>query len=609
MNAITTHIRSYPFVATAICLMLVGGALQLTGYSTVTKVMFSIFCLGIAIQLATAMVRDLFHGHYGIDILAILAILSTLAIGEIWASIVIVLMLTGGEALEDFASARAKKELTALLKRAPQTAHKLTSHGQHKTISLQTVAVGDKLLVKPGEVIPVDSTLLSTTAEVDESSLTGESLPVVYKKNDLLMSGAINGSSGIEIIATKTAKESQYQQIIALVSSAADLQAPFVRLADRYAVPFTLVSVSIAAASWLISGQLVRAAEVLVVATPCPLLLGAPIAFISGMSRAAKNGIIIKSGTVLEQLAAIKTVAFDKTGTLTHGIPAIESIEAAKTATAAEVLQYAASAERHSAHVLAQAIVEKAKAETITLLSAKDVHETIAEGVSAIINGKEVLVGKHGFLKSTGIPMHTNSLKAGETAVYVAVDCVYIGCITFSDQLRPESKATVNTLRQLGVTQTVMLTGDSAGTAQRIAAAIDITDFKAECLPLDKVKAIQAIKNRPVMMVGDGVNDAPVLAAADVGMAMGARGSTAASETADVVVLVDDISKSASAIRIAQNTMSVALQSVWLGIAISILLMVIAVTGIIPAIVGALLQEVVDVLVIINALRAHGPWR
>lgn len=609
MNKITTFTRVYPLVAATIGLMIIGGILHSIGYYSITQLLFTLFCLIVAAKLAVDMVRDLLHGHYGVDILAILAILSTLAIGEVWATIVIVLMLTGGEALEDFAAARAKKELTSLLKRAPQTAHKLTGNGQHKTIPLRDVKVGDKLLVKPGEVLPVDGKLLSTAAELDESSLTGESLPVAYRKGNLLMSGAINGSVALEMTATKTAKESQFQQIIQLVTAAADLQAPFVRLADRYAVPFTIVAVTIASIAGLLSGSLIRAAEVLVVATPCPLLLGAPIAFISGMSRAAKNGIIIKSGGVLERLAAIRAVAFDKTGTLTLGVPTIETIEATPQSSPHAVLQYAASVEQHSTHVLARAITHKSKADKISLLTAKNVHETIAEGISATIEGKEVLVGKHGFLKSEGVTMHTGALKAGETAVYVAVDCTYIGCITFSDQVRPESKSTVSYLRELGVTHAVMLTGDSTGTAKRIAAAIGITDIHAECLPLDKVKAIQSLPYRPVMMVGDGVNDAPVLAAADVGMAMGARGSTAASETADVVVLVDDISRSAQAIRIAKHTLSIALQSVWLGIAISVLLMLVAMTGLIPAIIGALLQEVVDILVIINALRAHGPWR
>lgn len=608
MQKVQLFIKRYPFVAATIVVALVAGVIQITGYGLAAQIIITIFALGVAGKLAIGMVNDLRHGHYGVDILAILAIGSTLAVGEVWATIVIVLMLTGGEALEDFAAARAKKELTALLKQAPQTAHKITHGDHHVTVKLSEIVVGDKLYVKPGEVLPVDSQLISPAAELDESSLTGESLPVTYKKGDSLMSGTINGSAAITIRALKTAKNSQFQQIIKLVAAAADLQAPFVRLADRYAVPFTIIAVGIAILSWWLSGNLVRAAEVLVVATPCPLLIGAPTAFISGMSRAAKNGIIIKSGSTLERLATIRAVAFDKTGTLTCGIPAIESIDAVKGHSQHDVLLYAASAEHHSVHILAKAIVEKAKSQRLTLKTAKDARETIAEGISAVIDGQEVLVGKHGFLKNAGVSIKSAALKAGETAVYVAVDSTYIGSITFTDQIRPESKSTIQSLQSNGVDHTVMLTGDSTGTARRIAHAIGITDFQAECLPLDKVRAIQQLPFRPVMMVGDGVNDAPVLAAADVGMAMGARGSTAASETADVVVLVDDISKSAQAIAIAKHTLAVALQSVWIGIVVSIILMIIAMTGIIPAIVGALLQEVVDVVVIINALRAHGRW-
>lgn len=608
MIKIRLFVQRYPLVAAIILVATLAGIFQITHFPFIAQSIISAFSLVVAGKLGIAMTRDLRRGHYGVDILAILAIISTLTVGEVWATIVIVLMLTGGEALEDFAAARAKKELTALLKQAPQIAHKVTHGTHHHTIKLSEVAAGDTLYVKPGEVLPVDCTLVSAAAELDESSLTGESLPVAYKTGDGLMSGAINGDSGITVLATKTAKESQFQQILKLVAAAADLQAPFVRLADRYAVPFTLVSVTIAGISWWLSGDLVRAAEVLVVATPCPLLLGAPTAFISGMSRAAKNGIIIKNGGTLERLAAIRAVAFDKTGTLTRGVPEIETVAATKGWTKHQVLQFAASAEQYSAHILARAIVEKAKQQNITLKTAKDAQEAIAEGMSAIIDGDRILVGKHGFLKNAGIHIGSAALRAGDTAVYVAVDGTYIGSITFADQLRPESKSTIAALERSGIAHTVMLTGDSIGTARRIARAIGLTDFQAECLPIDKVKAIQQLPFRPVMMVGDGVNDAPVLAAADVGMAMGARGSTAASETADVVVLVDDLSKSAQAVMIAKHTLQVALQSVWIGIAVSIVLMLVAMTGIIPAIVGALLQEVVDVIVILNALRAHGRW-
>lgn len=608
MNDLQRFIKSYPLVSLVLVCILISAVFETVNFHSGAVALLSFFSLVVAIKLGYEMIMTLREGRYGIDILAVTAIISTIAVGEQWAAIIIVLMLTGGEALEDYAANRAKRELNDLLERAPQTAHKIVGDSV-ETIPLIQVRIGDHLLVKPGEVVPVDATLESPAAELDESSLTGESLPVTYKKGDQLLSGSINGSGSITIKVLKTAEDSQYQQIIKLVKSATSVPAPFVRLADRYAVPFTLISFTIAGVAWTLSGNPLRFAEVLVVATPCPLLLAAPIALISGMSRAAKNGIIIKNGAILERLADIRVVAFDKTSTLTHGESDIQKIYAANGFKESEVLAYAASAEQQSVHVLAQALITETKKQHITIHSPTNVSEVIAQGITATVQGKKVLVGKFAFLKHEDIKIHETALRSGETAVYVAVDGKFAGAITFSDRVRPESKQAIRELAAMHITKTLMLTGDSQGTASRIAKEVGITDIHAECLPIDKVNAVRNLSTRPVMMVGDGVNDAPVLAVADVGMAMGARGSTAASETADVVVLVDDIQKSAQAIQIAKRTISIALQSIWVGIAISIILMLIASTGFIPAIVGAVLQEVVDVIVIFNALRAHGPWR
>lgn len=602
-----SFVRSYPIVAMVVVVIVAGLFLQFSGRAESARWLLSGFSIVVAVHLAWGMVQTLREGRWGIDILAVTAIVSTVIVGEYWATIVIVLMLTGGEALEDYAAARAQRELNALLERAPQTAHKIVGN-ETKTIKLTQVKVGDLLLVKPGEVVPVDAKLEDKVAEFDESSLTGESLPVEHKRGEELLSGSINGGKAITIKATKTAKDSQYQQIIELVKAAASTEAPFVRLADRYAVPFTIVSFIIAGTAWAISGQALRFAEVLVVATPCPLLLGAPIALISGMSRAAKNGVIIKSGGILERLATIKTVAFDKTGTLTVGEPVVASIKPQKGFSANEVLKLASSAEQQSSHILAHALVTESQRKKLSLSKPSKLEEVTAQGVKATINKHSVLVGKQSFLEKSGVSFKNYKSKAGETAVYLAVDKKFAGVIFFRDQLRPESKQVIKNLATVGVSQTVMLTGDTKATASRIAKEVGIKDFRAECLPKDKVDVVRDLGNRPVMMVGDGVNDAPVLAVADVGMAMGARGSTAASETADVVVLVDDLSKVFKAIEIAKNTIKIALQSIWVGIAISVGLMLVASTGAIPAVVGAALQEVVDVVVIINALRAHGPW-
>ena len=601
-------VKAYPLVALAVLVIVVGVAVRGIDSGTYTKWLISAYSIFIAAKLGYEMLKTLREGRYGIDILAIMAIVSTVSIGEYWASAIIVLMLTGGEALEDYAARRAKRELNALLERAPQTAHKVVGKTT-QLVKLSQVRVGDVLLVKPGEVIPVDAKLLDEVAEFDESLLTGESLPVEHKRGDELLSGSVNGGSAITVEALKSAQESQYQQIIELVRSAASTEAPFVRLADRYAVPFTIVSFAIAGFAWLISGEAVRFAEVLVVATPCPLLLGAPIALISGMSRAAKHGIIIKSGAILERLATIRTVAFDKTGTLTRGEPTVSGVMVQKGFEADDVLRLAASAEQYSTHILAHSLVSESKRKNLKLEAPKNVQEVTAQGVIATVGRHTVLVGKRGFLEQERIDFSAHAARAGETAAYVAIDGQFAGVIAFRDEVRPESRQVIRDLKRLGITHTLMLTGDTRATAVRIAQEIGISQVQAECLPADKVKAVQSLKVRPVLMVGDGVNDAPVLAAAEAGMAMGARGSTAASETADVVVLVDDISKSSQAIRIAKDTIKIALQSIWVGIAISVGLMLVASTGAIPAVVGAALQEVVDVVVIFNALRAHGHLR
>jgi heavy metal translocating P-type ATPase len=606
---LTQLIQEYYIVTIIGTAIVVGGILQLAGFAEWAKWLLVVLSLATAIKLAWGMVQELRDGHWGIDILAVTAIVSTIVVGEYWASIVIALMLTGGEALEDYANQRATRELTALLARAPLTTHRKNANGQTQDIAVTDVAINDILVIKPGEVIPVDATLLDKIASFDESSLTGESLPVEHKKGEGLLSGSVNGDLAISIKALRTAHDSQYQQIIELVKSASNSQAPFVRLADRYAVPFTIISFMIAGVAWAIAGDPLRFAQVLVVATPCPLLLGAPIAFISGMSRAAKHGIIIKNGATLEKLARIKTVAFDKTGTLTRGEPEVANILPTKGVAAKELLGIAASAEHQSAHVLARALQVAAKYRGIKLATAHSVKETTAQGVQAIVNGHAVLVGKLGFLTMHGLDVPASSAGAGETAVYVAQSGIYMGSIIFADQIRQNSKKTLAQLVGLGIQHTFMLTGDGQATAKRIASELGIENIRADCLPKDKVETVKNLPDRPVMMVGDGVNDAPVLAAADVGMAMGAKGSTAASETADVVVLVDDISRSALAIAIGKHTMFIALQSIWAGIIISVGLMIVAATGTIPAVVGAGLQEVVDVVVIFNALRAHGSWR
>lgn len=608
MQKLTSFFRNYPDFASTIFVLLLVVGLALAGQTDIGYGLIVGFSGVIGLKMLIGMIKKFSEGTYGVDILAIAAIAATIAVGEYWATLVIVLMMAGGEALEDFAGRRAKAELTALLERAPTITHRKTQSGV-VDIPIDEVQENDELVVKPGEIIPVDAVILEGNSSIDESSLTGESLPVEKSPGEELLSGSVNGDAVLTVRALRTAENSQYAQIVELVKAAGSTQAPFVRLADRYAVPFTIISFSIAGFAWYISGDAVRFAEVLVVATPCPLLLAAPIAMISGMSRAAKHGIIIKSGAILEKLARVKTAAFDKTGTLTQGLLNVQSIHPAEGVSETELLALAASAELVSAHILAETLVNEAKNRNIPLLDTDESREITAQGVTTTIDGQPILVGKLSFLKEMGVAIPKEVALHTDTAVYAARSGEFIGSITLADTARENAKSTLEKLKSLGIRHSLMLTGDNRQTAEKIATTLGISDIRAECLPKDKVEAVTSFPYRPIMMTGDGVNDAPVLAASDVGIAMGARGATAASESADVVILLDDISRVSRAVEIAQHTIRIATQSIVIGIIISIVLMIIAATGAIPAVVGAGLQEIVDVIVILNALRAHGSWR
>jgi heavy metal translocating P-type ATPase len=608
MSRILALARRYPIVAVTVLVGLVVVGLLLSDHATAGQWLASAFALIIALQTSIRMIKDLLRGHWGVDVLAVMAIVSTVAVGEYLAALVIVLMLSGGEALEDYAAGRAKRELTALLARAPQVAH-LMQVDDISDVPVTHVRPGDRLLVRPSEVVPVDGELLSPEASLDESSLTGESLPVTRRTGDALLSGSVNGGVAIVIRGTARVEDSQYQRIVALVEEASRSRAPLVRLADRYAVPFTIVSLLIAGIAWWASGDPLRFAEVLVLATPCPLLIAAPVAFMGGMSRAARDGIIVKGGGTLEQLARIRTVAFDKTGTLTHGQPALDAVNPVPPLTANELLALAASAEQYSSHVLAASVLAAAEARRLSLQKAATAQEYATHGVLAELPEGTVAVGKGRFVAENASGVEPVTLHSGQLAIYVSVAGKFAGTIVMSDQPRDNAGATLARLRSLGVGESMILTGDAQATADHVAAAVGITQVRAECLPEQKVAAVQQAKRRPLLMVGDGVNDAPVLAAADVGVAMGARGSTAASESADVVIMTDDISRVARAVEIGRRTLQVALQSIWIGITLSVVLMGIAAFGYIPAIAGAATQEVVDLITILNALRARSAGR
>ncbi|WP_246159840.1 heavy metal translocating P-type ATPase [Microbacterium rhizomatis] len=579
--------------------------LTLSPWSPAGQWLLVAYVVLMAARSAWAMVHDLVKGSFGVDVIAVTAIAAAVLVGEEWAALVIVLMLTTGEALEAYAAARARRDLSALLARNPQTALRIQPSGDIEPVAVAALSPGDRILVRADEMIPVDGTLLDSPGVLDESSLTGESLPVEKEPGDEVLSGAMNGRTAITLLVVRRADQSQYQQIVALVEDAAATKAPIVRLADRFALPFAIAAYVIAGAAWWMSGDPARFAEVLVVATPCPLIIAAPVAFIAGMSRAARHGIIIRTSATLEELHRVRTFAFDKTGTLTKGTPALVGVQPAAPFTEDTVLGLAAAVEANSSHALAASTVAGARERGLILTPATNASETTASGITGTVGGARVSVGKRDYVAEhveSGIP--DLRPRPGEMATYVAVDGRFAGMLVFEDRVRDEARATLDRLRSSGVRTVVMLTGDTSPTAEHIAADLDIRDVHANCLPADKVSIVQHIAGRPVAMVGDGVNDAPVLAAADIGIAMGARGATAASEAAGAVILRDDLSCVADAVQIAQRTIRIGLESIWIGIALSLALMGVAAFGLVPALLGAWLQEGVDVIAIVWALRA-----
>lgn len=570
-------------------------------YPLLAQIIVTIAGAIVALTMLVGMVKTLRSGKYGVDLLAILAVVATLAVGEYWAAMVILVMLTGGDALEDYAAKKANTELKALLDNSPRFAHVVTPDGS-KDVPVNDVPVGAKIIVKPGELVPIDGLIIKGTGEFDESSLTGEARPVAKTVGDTVMSGSINGDEAITLTVTKLAKDSQYQQLVKLVQEAEQTPAHFVRLADRYAVPFTVAAILVSLLAWWLSKDPRRFAEVLVVASPCPLILAAPVAMVSGMSRASRNGIVVKTGSVLEKLAGARTGAFDKTGTITNGHLTVAQILPAGTITKERLLHLAASAEQDSSHILARSLLAYASQHNISLAAVSGLTEETGKGITAMIEDHQVKVGKRQF-----VAPQNQQAALDTTAIYVSVDGTYYGAIAFTDHVRPEAAQTMTKLKAAGVTNLIMLTGDQRAIAQQVAKAVGISTVKADLLPQDKIAALQSIpqSEHPVFMVGDGVNDAPSLATADVGIAMGAHGSTAASETADVVILKDDLAKVAKAVTISQDTLRIAKQAVLIGIAICTVLMLIASTGVIPAFVGAMLQEVIDTVSILWALKAR----
>lgn len=564
------------------------------------QLIISILGLLLALIMFIDMIKVLKSGNFGIDLLAITAIVATIVLGQYWAGWIVLLMLTGGDTLEEYAANKAKSELKSLLDNTPSKAH-LLKDGNVTDVDIDDVKVGDKILVRPKEQVPVDGLVIDGQSEIDESSLTGESVPVNVSNGSHVMSGSINGENPFQIKAEKIAADSEYQAIVKLVKESETHPAKFVRLADRYAVPFTLIAYIIAGVAWYVSKDPVRIAQVLVVASPCPLILAAPIAFVSGMSRTSRNGIIIKSGTALEKLNSAKTVAFDKTGTITKGKLVVDEFRTTNHFDEKTVMSYAASIEQNSSHVMAEAIVDYARSNNVALKKTDDLKEVTAEGIVGKVEGHIVKVGQADFVTKEVVDEVKGS------GVYVSIDNQYAGVYSLLDQIRPESKSTIAKLKDFGIKNILMISGDKKEATEMVASEVGITKSYPTSLPADKVKIIDGLDKEyhPTVMVGDGVNDAPALALADVGIAMGYKGANAASESADAVILQDDLSKVSTAVKIAHDTMKVAREAVLIGIFICIALMLIAAFGLIPTIIGAMLQEVVDTVAILYALRAR----
>ena len=589
----------------------IGGAMWIAGAHDAAKVAWAVTTVIGGIPLVVDVVRSIARREPSVDFIALLAIIVSLWLHEYLAGAVIALMLSTGQALESYADRRAHRELSSLLERAPQLVHRYED-GELHTRPIDRVVLGDLLFVKTGEVVPVDG-VLEGDAVLDESALTGESRPVERPRGDLVRSGALNAGAGFDLHATSTAADSTYAGIVRLVEEAERQKAPAVRLADRYALIFVPVTLVIAGVAYAISGDPIRLLSVLVVATPCPLILAVPIAVVAGISRAAKRGIIVKGGGALETLARGKTLLFDKTGTLTSGIPQLADVETFGSVGTDELLRLAASLDQVSPHVLATAIVRAARDRDLDLSFPEDVAERYGAGIAGVVDGRKVALGKGGFVTGGGpLPRRAREVRRrtmmdGSSSVFVGVDGEVAGALVIDDPIRPDTPRVIRALRRSGIQRVVMVTGDHPDVAESVGAALGVDRILSERAPEEKVEAVTAEREHGiVIMVGDGLNDAPALAAADVGVAMGARGATASSEAADVVLVVDRLDRLVEAIAIARRSRGIAVQSVVVGMGLAFGFMGLAAIGLFGPIAGALIQEGIDVMSILNSLRAIG---
>lgn len=607
LHRLSDHGQSL-LVAVALIGLIGGFTLQLMGMPSLSRLLWGSATVPILAVLLVTAGNSLFRGDFGLDLIAALSMTVALAFGEVLAANVVALMYAGGQMLEAFASGRAAKEMTALLGRVPQRAIRY-SGDRLEEVPISSLVPGDRLLVRQGEVIPVDGSVVSGSALLDQSALTGESLPVERRPRDEVLSGSTSLGHAFEMQVLRAAAESTYAGIVRLVEAAQKSKAPMARLADRYAVVFLLLTIGLSVAAWLLSGEPRRALAVLVVATPCPLILAVPIALVSGLSRSAKIGVLIKGGDVLEALSGVRVAVLDKTGTLTFGSAEIVEIRAVHWVSDAELLRLAASLDQASNHVMAAALVAAAGKLGLRLSSPTNVREKAGAGLEGLVDGKTVVIGGSGYVaanSSEGDPRSFRSdVKPGQMVVAVAINGIVAGIIVMADQVRTDASTAVARFREAGITKIILATGDRLDVASVISDGLGIDQVLADLMPEQKVGTVLAARRfGPVMMVGDGVNDAPALASADVGVAMGARGAVASSEAAGVVLLVDKLTPLAQAIAIAHRTLAIARQSVIAGLGLSLAAMFLAAFGYLPPVQGALLQEIIDLAVILNAMRA-----
>ncbi len=605
------HVAVILLASTAGCLVL-GGALHLAGDGAAGNAVWVASGAAGAVYSLWTMVDSLRRGRVGVDLIALLALVGALAVGEYLAAAVISVMMASGRALEAWAAGRANRDLRRLLERAPTTAHRYEG-GELRTVAADSVAPGDRLMVQSGELIPTDGILL-TSAVLDESALTGEALPVTHESGEPVRSGVLNAGSPFDLRVTARASDSAYAGIVRLVAEAESSQAPFVRLADRYAIWFLVLTLLVAAGAWIAAGP-ARAVAVLVVATPCPLILAAPVALVGGLSYAARRGVVVKGGAVLERLAQCTTLLIDKTGTLTSGHPSLTTIVPSGTLAPDDVLRLAASLDQVSPHVLAHSVVRAARERGYELELPDRVEEEAGSGIRGVVGGHVVALGKAAWAGVEGSPAWAKMARRrarldGSLTVFVGVDAQPAGVLVLDDPVRRDAPRTIRSLRRSGINRIVMVTGDRPEVAEAIGAVIGVDDVLAERSPLDKLDVVRAERLRAsTMMVGDGINDAPALALADVGVALGAQGASASSDAADIVLTVDRLDRLGEARSLAIRSRRIALQSVVAGMAMSLVAMGFAAVGLLPAVWGALLQEGIDVIVILNALRALRPLR